>query len=851
MPSEAQARVTINRLLEDAGWRFFPDRDGRRENIVCEHRAKKKVFAPNVDLGADFEHAPDGFVDYVLLNSDDRPVAVVEAKRESIDPLTAKEQARTYAAGLGASHIFLSNGLVHYYWNLRQGNPVKVSRFLPLEELGRAAEWTPDPQKLAAVEVDENYIAVSQDAAWMGYTPEERAAVGVNKKIRLLRDYQVAAVRALQQAALPGKHRFLFEMATGTGKTLLSAAIAKLYLRTGNAQRILFLVDRLELESQAWRNFNAYLAADAISTVVYKERRDDWKKAQVVVTTIQSLAAKNRFLTEFAPTDFELLVSDEAHRTISGNNRAIFEYFNGAKLGLTATPKDYLKGVDDQNRQDDPLAYERRLLLDTYRTFGCDDGIPTFRYSLLDAVRHRPPYLVNPVALDARTEITTQMLADGYAVKVEADEDGQETELVFEGRDFERRFFSDETNLSFVHCFLDHAKRDPLTGEIGKTIFFAVRRHHATKLVALLNEEASVRWPEAYGEGSSFAVQVTSDIPGAQQMTLDFANNNLNGKSRWRAEEFRDYDTSRTRVCVTVGMMTTGYDCEDVLNVVLARPIFSPTDFIQIKGRGTRLFTFEHEATGRSAGKDGFALFDFFANCEFFEDEFDYDEELALPKGQKKGDGSNGGGGGGAPGPDSYTNTSADPISTVQTDPIGDDGMRIDREMYRQRFATQAQEAAACHPELRSAVETQDWPAAEALVSQLLMEKPEDFWNLVKLQKVFRSDRNPTLREILKVIFGLLPGVATREQLVVELFDRFVATQPVDATSIREMRQVFESFILDGEVRQYLDNREFGRLRARDTALAISVKTLGPERLQLLVDYIRAEIRLDDFADVA
>lgn len=288
-----------------------------------------------------------------------------------------------------------------------------------------------------------------------------------------------------------------------------------------------------------------------------------------------------------------------------------------------------------------------------------------------------------------------------------------------------------------------------------------------------------------------------------------------------------------------------------MLNVLLARPIFSPTDFIQIKGRGTRLFTFEHEATGRSAGKDGFALFDFFANCEFFEDEFDYDEELALPKGQKKGDGGNGGGGGGAPGPDSYTNTSADPISTVQTDPIGDDGMRIDREMYRQRFATQAQEAAACHPELRSAVETQDWPAAEALVSQLLMEKPEDFWNLVKLQKVFRSDRNPTLREILKVIFGLLPGVATREQLVVELFDRFVATQPVDATSIREMRQVFESFILDGEVRQYLDNREFGRLRARDTALAISVKTLGPERLQLLVDYIRAEIRLDDFADVA
>jgi type I restriction enzyme R subunit len=561
MPSEAQARIAINKLLEAAGWRFLPDGRGQRENIVCEHRLKKKAFAPNADHGADFEHAPDGFVDYVLLAADGRPVAVVEAKREGIDPLSAKEQARAYAAGLGVSHIYLSNGLVHYYWNLRQGNPVRVSRFLPAEQLGKAAEWRPDPQRLAAAVVDENYIAVSQDAQWLKYADAERAEVAVNKKIRLLRDYQLAAVRALQQAALPGKHRFLFEMATGTGKTLLSAAIAKLYLRTENATRILFLVDRLELETQAWKNFSAYLGADGIATVIYKQNRDDWRRAQVVVTTIQSLATKNRFQTDFAPTDFQLIISDEAHRTISGNNRAIFEYFVGAKLGLTATPRDYLKGVDDKERQDDPRAFEKRLLFDTYRTFGCDDGTPTFRYSLLDAVRAKPkPYLVNPVTLDARTEITTQMLADGYSVKVEANDDGQETELVFTGRDFEKKFFSDETNASFVSCFLDHARRDPLTGEIGKTIWFAVKRSHATKLVKLLNEEATRRWQAEYGAGSDFAVQVTSDQPGAQQMTLDFANNHLNGRSRWRAGELRDYETSRTRVCVTVGMMTTGYD---------------------------------------------------------------------------------------------------------------------------------------------------------------------------------------------------------------------------------------------------------------------------------------------------
>jgi len=232
MPSEAQARITINKMLEEAGWRFLPDAQGRRENIICEHRVTRRVFSPSQDLGNDFEHAPNGFVDYVLLNTDQRPVAVTEAKREGIDPLTAKEQARSYAEGLGASHIFLSNGLVHYYWNLRQGNPVKVSRFLPLEQLGKAAEWRPDSARLAAVTVEENYIAVSQDAAWLSYSPADRATVMVNKKIRLLRDYQIEAIRELQKAASPSLHRFLFEMATGTGKTLLSAAIAKLYLRT-------------------------------------------------------------------------------------------------------------------------------------------------------------------------------------------------------------------------------------------------------------------------------------------------------------------------------------------------------------------------------------------------------------------------------------------------------------------------------------------------------------------------------------------------------------------------------------------------------------------------------------------
>src|SRR5258707_1555280 len=169
-------------------------------------------------------------------------------------------------------------------------------------------------------------------------------------------------------------------------------------------------------------------------------------------------------------------------------------------------------------------------------------------------------------------------------------------------------------------------------------------------------------------------------------MALDFANNNLSGKWKWSEREFRDYNTSRTRVCVTVGMMTTGYDCEDILNVVLARPIMSPTDFIQIKGRGTRLFTFKYEdgATKIEREKDSFALFDFFANCEYFEEDFDYDQKLSLPKGPPE---EGGGGGSGGIRIDDFTNTSPDPMAEVIREEIGLFGMRIDREMYRERFA--------------------------------------------------------------------------------------------------------------------------------------------------------------------
>jgi type I restriction enzyme, R subunit len=352
--------------------------------------------------------------------------------------------------------------------------------------------------------------------------------------------------------------------------------------------------------------------------------------------------------------------------------------------------------------------------------------------------------------------------------------------------------------------------------------------------------------------GSTFALQVTSGIPGAQQMTLDFANNNLSGKSKWRENEFRDYNTSRTRVCVTGGMMTTGYDCEDILNVVLARPMMSPTDFIQIKGRGTRLFTFTHQdgENEQKIDKDGFALFDFFANCEYFEEDFDYDQKLIPPR-EPSPPGPNGGGGGGGVRIDTLTNTSPDPIAAVAQDQVGVFGMRIDREMYRDRFADQANEAVASDAILRDAFEAEDWPAVEERIRRLLFEKPEEFWNLPKLQEVYKTDRTPSLREILEKIFGIVPAIPSRSDLAEEAFKTFVNTQEVNAVHSRELRTVFIAFLLDPTSRQLLELGRFPDLRARDPNLHAALSALLSAERETLVGYLKTEVSLKDFEKAA
>jgi type I restriction enzyme R subunit len=257
-------------------------------------------------------------------------------------------------------------------------------------------------------------------------------------------------------------------------------------------------------------------------SVIFKENRDDWRHAEIVVSTVQSFLFNNKYQHIFSPTDFDLVISDEAHRSIGGNSRAVFEYFIGYKLGLTATPRDYLRRFDkDAPTTKDPREHERRLLLDTYRTFGCEDSQPTFRYSLLDGVKEG--FLVNPTVVDARTDITTELLSKTGFVVDFTDEQGEDQQQAFKQREFEKRFFAESTNQLFCKTFLENALRDPVSGEIGKSIIFAVSQNHAAKLAQILNDMADRMFPGKYQ--SDFAVQVTSEIPDAQQFAINFTNN--------------------------------------------------------------------------------------------------------------------------------------------------------------------------------------------------------------------------------------------------------------------------------------------------------------------------------------
>jgi len=837
---EAKARIKINQLLEESGWRFFDNIEGKA-NIVLENNIK--ITSTDIDKsGDDFEKTKKGFIDYLLLDEKGFPFIVLEAKKEELNPLFGKEQARKYALSQNCRYVILSNGNQHYLWDLQIGSPNIISKFPSPKEFKNYKSFKPNPDSLVSETVNEDYIIITQKPDYIKdprYADESKRKSFLDEnKLRLLRNYQIRAIERIQEDVKKGKDRFLFEMATGTGKTLTAAAVIKLFLRTGNARRVLFLVDRLELEDQANKAFNEYLRND-YKSVIYKENRDDWRKAEIVVSTVQSFLFKNKYKRIFSPTDFDLVISDEAHRSIGGNSRAVFEYFIGYKLGLTATPKDYLKKIDSQKlSQKDPRELERRMLLDTYTTFGCDiingKPKPTFSYGLIDGVNDG--FLVNPIVADARTEITTQLLSDnGYIVNIKDDE-GKEEEQVFSQRDFEKKFTSEKTNRTFCKTFLGNALFDPVTGEIGKTIAFCVSQNHAAKITQILNKMAEKLYPGKYN--SDFALQVTSSVSDSQQFTINFTNNKLSGTGNFNPL----YKTSKTRVCVTVGMMTTGYDCPDLLNVCLMRPIFSPTDFVQIKGRGTRKHNFLKDLVDKDLRKDvinpdkkNFKLFDFFANCEYFEEKFNYDEIIKLPQissGGKEG-----------PGPlplDEFTSTIPDPLSRWKETEVGLQGMKIDR-MYFDKFEDEVKS----NEEIKKLMKKEDIEAVEKYIKKNLFDKAKEYYNLEKLRASAKVDRNLTLKEVIEKIFGRITYFKSKDELLEDEFEKYDSRYLPDEKYFIVAKDFFKSYITDSEFRNCIDNKKYALLNTN--ANGYLFRKLTPEMIANIQKYIKENVAMKRF----
>lgn len=528
-----------------------------------------------------------------------------------------------------------------------------------------------------------------------------------------------------------------------------------------------------------------------------------------------------------------MIIADESHRSISGNSRAVFEYFIGYKLGLTATPKDYLKNVDLENlSQKDPRAWERRQLLDTYTTFGCKNSEPTFRYSLLDGVRDG--YLINPIVSDARTDITTELLSEkGYAVMIPNEDDAASEEIFFQ-KDFEKKFFSEKTNRVFCQTLIKNSLQDPISGEIGKSIVFCVSQKHASKITQTLNQIASQLWPDKYN--SDFAVQVTSNVTNSQQFTINFANNNLNGHTKF----LENYKSSKTRVCVTVGMMTTGYDCQDILNLALMRPVFSPTDFIQIKGRGTRKFIFEYTdeyGEKHKVNKKHFKFFDFFANCEYFEEKFNYDEVLELPVKQK---GTSGDGLVGIE-IDEIEIFNPDKVKTLTETPVGIEGMKVDRKLFEK-----AREELQRDTAVKSAVENEQWDRAVQIMRDKYEDKPELYLNLEKIRKSENLDRRISWREFLERAFGLIDVFKSRDEKLEEECEKFISIYKPESKYVPHIKNYLKAYVTDEKFRDIINNKHFADLNVYAGFTMAEFKELNGWR-ETVPAYVKDYVSVNQF----
>jgi type I restriction enzyme R subunit len=532
-------RYFIDVLLREAGWKVG------------------KNAAVEVPVTAMPNEKGEGFVDYVLWGADGKPLAVVEAKRTLKDPDVGRQQAKLYADCLEKMKgqrplIFYSNGNHTWLWDDRRAPPREVQGFYTREELELAIQRR-------SLQTDLRKLSVT-------------TAI-------VERSYQHRAIRAMCESFARGKRAGLLTMATGTGKTRMSVALIELLMRANWVKRVLFLADRVALVKQAANAFKAHLPESSPVNLVTDKDGQGRVYLSTYPTMMGLIDEMDGDRRKYGVGYFDLIVIDEAHRSVYQKYGAIFRYFDSYLVGLTATPRDEVHH-------------------DTYHLFGLETGVPTDAYGLDEAVADG--YLVPPKSQSVpikfvREGIKYDELSEEEKEHWESldwgDREDEDAPDEIHASKINKQLFNENTVDLMLQHLMQHGLKVEGGDKLGKTIIFAVNQKHADFIVRRFDHH----YPHLKGE---FARVVTHAVNYAQTLIDDFA-----------------VKTKNPQIAISVDMLDTGIDVPEVLNLVFFKAVRSKVKFLQMIGRGTRLCP---DLLGPGADKSEFYIFDFCGNFEYF-----------------------------------------------------------------------------------------------------------------------------------------------------------------------------------------------------------------------------------------
>ena len=565
--AELRAKLTEKRALKEENYNFevkdISEYETRKKYIDLELKLAGWDFETNITEELKLSGMPnahqEGYADYVLFGKNGLPLAVVEAKRTSVDPRVGQNQAKLYADCIENEYhqrpvIYYTNGFEIYMWDDMNYTPRKVAGFYTQDELQLLINRRNSRQSLEHIFVDDKITN---------------------------REYQLEAIKSVCETFEEGHRKALVVMATGTGKTRTAISIVDVLSDKEWVKNVLFLADRTVLVKQAKNNFTKLLPN--MSTCNLLSTTDNPEESRIVFSTYQTMmhaidVTKNKEGNKlFTPGHFDLIIVDEAHRSIYKKYQAIFEYFDGLVVGLTATPRNDV----DRN---------------TYRFFEIENDVPTFAYEYEKAVKEG--YLVDYHVIKTSTDFMdrgikyselSEQEKEEYENTFTDEEDNMPEEI--ESSAINAWLFNRDTIKKLLEVLMEKGLKVKGGDELGKTIIFARNHKHAQKIVDTFNE----LYPEYRGE---FAKLVDNQVKYNETIIDEFST-----KEKW------------PQIAVSVDMLDTGVDVPEILNLVFFKPVKSKIKFWQMIGRGTRLCK---DLFGAGLDKKEFYIFDYCKNFEFF-----------------------------------------------------------------------------------------------------------------------------------------------------------------------------------------------------------------------------------------